>query len=384
MLNKKQIIILNNKALYIVLILTLIKLALFVIINSFIQLKGRNIISYVDLDTYLKQGEMISKNGIISTLSQMQYVNNLLWSYMIYSLVNIFRNYKNLMFLAIIISSLRDYLWLKIYLNETKKDSVIKLMFLLASPYLFIYSFNFSSDLLGSLAIILAILPIYYNDLWTIRKKIVSNGLILISLTLFLYVRINFLFITIFYGLQYLVLLKKNWGKINKNIRYWGITTTVVSLILGVLIGLISLKLYIVFSKSSNYFGPFSFSNIHNNIANLFNTDWIVTGLSYLSTSIVHCFTFFFVRESIYLNGFNSVYDFILTFYLIILHLPGIIWLFYKKKIKEITVITLLFIPSMINFSHARYSLPLQCLIILNSSDFFIYFYNKIQKKLIK
>ena len=267
--------------------------------------------------------------------------------------------------ITLIITLIRDFLYLKFATKLIKNNKIIIIFALLLAfhPYLVIYNLKFSTDLFGSLGILLIFYQITYN----------KNSLRLFFITLVLvYFRNNLIVVFSLYYLTNLVVsyLDSSQIKFKENLLY---------LIILLFCWLsLSNSVYLQTSNMGLVFDsrwPFSLPN-HLNFFGLEN-NLISNAIGLFTMFISHLILLTGFRESVFLFGFEALFlnglyfgivQTIVSLILATVHILGMVYFNIFSTNKKYLIVLAYVFPTFLALSHLRYFYPLIPIALLGLS----------------
>lgn len=267
--------------------------------------------------------------------------------------------------ITLFITLIRDFLYLKFATKLIKNYKIITIFALLLAfhPYLVIYNLKFTTDLFGSLGILLIFYQITYN----------KNNLQLFLITLvLLFFRNNLIVVFSLYYFTNLVVsyLDSSQIKFKENLFY-------LVILLFCWISL-SFSIYLQSSNMGLVFDsrwPFSLPNYLNFFGLESNLISNTIGLFAMSISHIILLTgfresvFLFGLEALFLNGlYFGIVQTIASLILAAVHILGIIYFNIFSINKKYLIILAYVFPTFLALSHLRYFYPLIPIALLGLS----------------
>ena len=259
--------------------------------------------------------------------------------------------------ITFLLSSLRDLIYFKIAdkFLPNYVGVLIFIFFLALHPYSAIYSIKYTTDLYGSLGVLLIAYQITFNK---------NNMVLFLMATVLIFFRNNLLLIiSAYYYVMFAInIIHLQSKKSIENLMY---------IFLLLLIGLsftntmyMDEQTYLYLFLSENF--PFSLTNhllfleLESNLVN-----YILTAPIYLLT---HIFLLTGFRESVYVIGISSLFSsnitfgymqFIISLLLSLIHTLGLIYFFRITSKRLFYVLIFYVFPTFLILSHLRYFYPL-------------------------
>ncbi len=260
---------------------------------------------------------------------------------------------------------MRDFLYIKICSKLMLNDRITILFSVLLAlhPYLAIYSLKFTTDLFGSLGVLLIFYQIAYNK---------NNHLLFVLALILIFFRNNLVLVfSLYYIIQLLIsYFISSRADIKKYLIY-------LFLIFCCWLSLTS-SIYLESNHSGFIFDdkwPFS---LPNHLAFFgFESTLFTNIFGLFSLFISHLILLTGFRESVFLYGFSYLFtngiifgisQLIVSLVLSIIHIIGSIYFFYFNRNKKYLVILIYVIPTFIALSHLRYFYPIIPIALLGFS----------------
>lgn len=257
--------------------------------------------------------------------------------------------------LALLAGVIRDALWLDLFGSVHANLRRLQLALIGVAPYLFVYSFNLTSDSLAALLFAVVVFTLVRRE----QQDLPQSAIAILLLGTLPLVRIQYAVVSmlILYRFGYYA------GRGHRQPRI--ILAAIAASILALGAVLLAVQYGRAYAASSTSFA-WSFGRLQPALQSVLDTSHVL--LQRVAYQVVHGFAFLFVREQVYLSGFSSATDYVVTGLQLLLILPGLALVVRRRVWIVILALALVYVPTIIGVTHARYSLAIQPVLVISTA----------------